>query len=88
MNRVGWALALTCLLALGGLSGTVASCASTAHAGSQGYDPANATAPADPDPADATSDATPKPGCNAVPFVLPLIGILGLVWLRMKKTMK
>lgn len=120
MNRVGWAFAFTCLLALVGLSGIVATGTSAAYAdegpgprerpptqvirvqteptpkassGSQGFDPANATAPSEPasvrpEPADAASDATTKPGCNAIPFVLPLIGVLGLLWLRMKKTMK
>lgn len=120
MNRVGWAFAFTCLLALVGLSGAVATLTSAAYADqgpgpreppptqvirvqtdptpakarseSQGFDPANATAPsapeARPEPADAASDATTKPGCNAIPFVLPLVGVLGLLWLRMKKTMK
>ena len=116
MHRVGWAFAFTCLLALVGLSGIVATVMSTAYADegpgpgepprtrvirvqtdpapsrarseSQGFDPANATAPSEPTPArDEPADVT-KPGCNAIPFVLPLIGILGLLWLRMKKTMK
>ncbi len=116
MNRVGWALAFTCLLALVGLSGRGGSCAPAAHADegpgprdpprpqvirvqtdtappsvqptSPGFDPANASAPPLPEPADATSNATAKSGCNAIPFVLPFIGVLGLLWLRMKKTMK
>jgi hypothetical protein len=115
MNRVVWALALTCLVAVVALVGRGASSWSTAradeipvrlepttapvvkvqagagaadaHGESPGFDPAAATRPPASQPSPAPEPAS-KPGCNAIPFVLPLIGVLFLLWLRMKKTMK